>query len=242
MNVLVIDSPQQAVPPAEELKTYDIVLFSKSRFERENMDGSDKFGRTSTNVPADCRCPYIGSTRIKDCICLKTEDIYQSPLKQLHWLRIIIDEGHEFSSASSNAVMAASRLVTAERRWVVSGTPARDRLFGVEVDLTALADAEESIPVKYIMEDNLSYVRKVALEGRRAYRKEEEVNGAAKNIGVMASNFLQVRPWAESNNELKADWDEHIYRHEAFRGKTYSAFSSCLQRSLEALVVKVRFR
>jgi SNF2 family DNA or RNA helicase len=66
--------------------------------------------------------------------------LYSSPLKELHWLRVIIDEGHEFSSATSNAVLVAQKFVTADRRWVVSGTPARDRLFGVEVDLAADVD------------------------------------------------------------------------------------------------------
>lgn len=248
----MIDRPSQAVPPVSELMKYDIVLFSKSRFERENMDGSDKFGRTPTNVPAECKCPYIGSTRTKDCSCLKLDDLYQSPLKQLHWLRIIIDEGHEFSSSSSNAVMAAGRLVTAERRWVVSGTPARDRLFGVEVDLAALAEVDEmGSPDSARDEDSAStldgslasdasFIRQAALEKRKEYRKEEEVNGAAKNLGIIASNFLQVRPWAEFSTEGKAEWEDHIYRHESFRGKTYSSFSSCLRRSLETLVVKTR--
>jgi hypothetical protein len=37
-------------------------------------------------------------------------------------------------------VYVAEKLVTAERRWVVSGTPARDRLYGIEVDLASTAD------------------------------------------------------------------------------------------------------
>lgn len=248
LNVLVMDDSSKALPSPDDLVKYDIVLFSKPRFERENMDGSDRFGRTPTNVPAECRCPYIGATRTKDCICLKVDDLYQSPLKQLHWLRIIIDEGHEFSSSSSNAVMAAGRLVTADRRWVVSGTPARDRLFGVEVDLAALADVEELdfddsaslTTTDGSVTSDANLVRRAALEKRRRYRKEEEVNGAAKSVGIMASNFLQVRPWAEFSTESKADWDDHIYQHESFRGKTYSAFSLCLRRSLEALVVKTQ--
>lgn len=248
LNVLVMDDSSKALPAADDLMKYDIVLFSKTRFERENMDGSDKFGRTPTNVPAECRCPYIGASRTKDCTCLKIDDLYQSPLKQLHWLRIIIDEGHEFSSSSSNAVMAAGRLVTAERRWVVSGTPARDRLFGVEVDLAALADIDDLdfddntslTTTDGSVASDASLVRRAALEKRRKYRKDEEVNGAAKSVGIMASNFLQVRPWAEFSTESKADWDDHIYRHESFRGKTWTAFSTCLRRSLETLVVKTQ--
>lgn len=150
--------------------------------------------------------------------------------------------------------MAAGRLVTAQRRWIVSGTPARDRLFGVEVDLAALADVDE-LPSDFDMLDDTaslttadgslasdaSITRRAALEKRKAYSREEEKAGAAKSLGIMASNFLQVRPWAElDNTESKADWEEHIYRHESFRGKSHSAFSSCLRRTLEILVIKVR--
>ena len=249
LNLLVMDSPKQALPEAKELMKYDIVLFSKTRFEREIMDGSDKYGRTPTNVPAGCRCPYIGATRIRDCTCLKVDDIYSSPLKELHWLRIIIDEGHEFSSSSSNAVLVAEKLVTADRRWIVSGTPARDRLFGIEVDLAALAEAEglpgelfdpSASPTTTDSSSNLepNLVRQAALEKRKRYNRDEEITGAAKSIGVMASNFLKVRPWAESDDDRKAEWDDCIYRHESFRGRTYSAFSTCLRRTLETLVVK----
>ena len=183
--------------------------------------------------------------------------MYSSPLKQLHWLRIIIDEGHEFTSSSSNAVIVADRLVTAERRWIVSGTPAKERLFGVEIDLAALADAYEyraELP-QDIFDDtaslntadgslmsDASLTRLAVLDDQKPYNREYEVKGAARNVGIMASNFLKVRPWADSNAEEKADWAEHIYRHESFRDRTYSAFSSCLRRTLEALVVKVRQR
>ena len=186
---------------------------------------------------------------------MKIDDLYSSPLKQLHWLRIIIDEGHEFTSSSSNAVIVADRLVTAERRWIVSGTPAKERLFGVEIDLAALADAYEyraefaqdgfddaaslTTGDGSLMSD-ASLTRLAVLDGQKPYNRDYEVKGAARNVGIMASNFLKVRPWAESNAEGKAEWVDHIYRHESFRDKTYSAFSSCLRRTLEALVVKVR--
>jgi SNF2 family DNA or RNA helicase len=249
INLLVMDSPKQALPEAKELMKYDIVLFSKTRFEREIMDGSDKYGRTTTNVPAGCRCPYIGATRTRHCTCLKTNDIYSSPLKELHWLRIIIDEGHEFSSSSSNAVLVAEKLITAERRWIVSGTPAKDRLFGIEVDLAALAEAEglpgelfdpSASPTNSDSSSNIepSLVRQAALEKRKRYNRDEEITGAAKSIGIMASNFLKVRPWAEADDDRKVEWDDCIYRHESFRGRTYSAFSTCLRRTLETLVVK----
>jgi hypothetical protein len=185
------------------------------------------------------------------------DDLYSSPLKELHWLRIIIDEGHEFSSANSNAVVVAQKLVTADRRWVVSGTPARDRLFGVEVDLAADADFDDEYSA-YIEEeiagdspvtpstprssiDSGRSVRYAALQQRKAFNRQEESSGAAKSIGLLATHFLKARPWWAEDKDRRSDWDDHIYRHEIFRGRTYSGFSKCLRQTLQALVVKVRW-
>jgi hypothetical protein len=42
LKLLVVDSPRAELPSPAELRHYDVVLFSKSRFEREIRDGSDK--------------------------------------------------------------------------------------------------------------------------------------------------------------------------------------------------------
>ena len=99
LDVLVLKNPKDFLPPVEQLCNYDIILFSRKRFEREARQGQSD-----------------------------TEDIYVSALKLVHFLRIIIDEGHGFSSASTNAGLVAEKVVRAERRWIVSGTPAKDLL------------------------------------------------------------------------------------------------------------------
>lgn len=43
LHVLVMDKPTQALPDANGLMKYDVILFSKTRFQREIYDGSDKF-------------------------------------------------------------------------------------------------------------------------------------------------------------------------------------------------------
>jgi hypothetical protein len=110
------------LPAPTELMSFDVVLFTRPRFEQEILDGADEQGRRATaGVTRVCNCPYIGSTRIPNCNCIKSGAIYESPLQKLHWLRIIIDEGHSFSSSVSNAVLVAKQ-IQAERRWVVSGS------------------------------------------------------------------------------------------------------------------------
>ena len=99
--------------PLKNLLEYDIVLISHSRFSREE----EQIGAVSR-----CLCAYAGNTRIIDCTCPPPQN-YVSPLTSIHWLRLIVDEGHTMSSHNKAVRFAASLFV--ERRWVVSGTPSR---------------------------------------------------------------------------------------------------------------------
>ncbi|KAI4632171.1 uncharacterized protein J4E87_001642 [Alternaria ethzedia] len=215
------------LPAPTELMKFDVVLLTRNRFEQEIQDGQDEQGRRmGSGASRVCNCPYIGATRIPDCSCVDTDRVYDSPLKKIHWLRIIIDEGHSFSSSDSNAVLVAKQ-IQAERRWVVSGTPAKS-LVGVEVDMSTVDP--ETDPVLQ---------RELAIEKRKMFNDDPESAKAAKALGMLASHFLMVRPWCE-NSEGKLDWDEYVYRHEHQYKKTHSGFSSCFVRALEGLVVKTR--
>lgn len=204
LSVLVLDTPKSLLPPPTELASYDVVLFSRPRFEAENKN---------------------------------TDDLYESPLKHIHFLRIILDEGHSFASASTHAALAAEKLVRADRRWVVSGTPAKD-LLGVEVELGSMNDDTASSHQGY---------RHASLLRRKSYdASEEQRSGAVKALGMLASRFLGAQPWATSSAhrlqtlEHAASWDDYIYRHESDRGRTFTSFSTCLRRTLESLVIKTQ--
>lgn len=231
-NVLPVDEEYpidfvSELPPPTKLMKYHIVLFTRNRFEQEIQDGADEKGRRlGAGAPRSCNCPYIGSSNIPDCTC--KGQIYESPLKKVHWLRIIIDEGHSFSSSVSNAVLVAKQLQI-ERRWIVSGTPAND-LVGVEVDLAAHDDGTSDAKVS----------RELMIEQRKAFKLDDENTKAAKALGTLASHFLMVRPWTDSSSEGRLDWEDYIYRHENLHKKTYSGFSACFRRNLEGLVVKTR--
>ncbi|KAF2803530.1 uncharacterized protein BDZ99DRAFT_481954 [Mytilinidion resinicola] len=205
------------LPSSAMLRTYDIVLFSRPRFEQEIKDGEDRYGRRlHTGAPTICQCPYIGATRIPDCRCFKIDETYRSPLKELHWLRMIIDEGHNFASAKSNAVLIAGQ-IQAERRWVVSGTPAKD-LVGVDVELP-VTDEYES--------------RDAVMEKRRQFSESDDTKSAVKSLRDLAKHFLKVQPWAD------CDWDDYVYRHEkTSKKKTYTCFSACMKQTLGGLVIK----
>ncbi|KAK5015686.1 hypothetical protein LTR16_003296 [Cryomyces antarcticus] len=215
LRILVMEDMRRALPSAEVLRNYDVILFSRTRFEHESRDGSDDEGRRLTSSPAIC-----------------SYDLYSSPLKQLHFLRIIIDEGHSFSSPNTNAARVADKLVRADYRWVVSGTPAKD-LLGVEMDLAAIEGTVEP--------QSMTSLRDLAVEQRKQFSLKEESSGAAKSLGLLASHFLKVRPWAGAGiGEKPAEWEEYIYRHEHLRRRTSSGFSLCFRNTLEAMVVKTR--
>ena len=166
---------------------------------------------------------------------MRIDEIYHTPLKELHFLRIIIDEGHEFSSSSSNAVRVATTLVTAERRWIVSGTPAKERLFGVDIEM-ADTTVDTGLTNAVTKAGHLSN----ALADRMSFVRQEELNGASKSLGVLLSNFLRVRPWAGTEDEQKVEWEDFAFRHETFKGRTHTAFSQCMVSTLKALVLKTR--
>nr|POE56182.1 putative atp-dependent helicase c17a2.12 [Quercus suber] len=234
LRVLVMETKMDALPPPDVLRTYDVVLFSRQRFDSEAKDGHDTLGRVGNQRL--CRCPYIGATRTRDCTCVRVEDVYDSPLKYLHFKRLIVDEGHFFSNSGSNATLVANKLITVDHRWVVSGTPAKN-LFGVEVDTTLSTD--------------LKTTRDEIIHQRREFSKEDK-DGAIQSIASLIQHFLRVRPWAASFDRAKwndragwndrAEWNEHIFRHETLRGRSYSGFSRCLRRTLESIIIKTQFR
>ncbi|KAK8174110.1 P-loop containing nucleoside triphosphate hydrolase protein [Phyllosticta citrichinensis] len=228
LKVLIMDHNKKQLPPADELATFDVILFSRGRFEAEVRDGYDAQGRKSADykTPPVCSCPYVGSSRVRDCTCFRENEVYVSPLRHLHFLRIMIDEGHSFSSSNSNAVQVAQKLVHAERRWVISGTPAKDDLLSVEVDLASSQSTT--------MEEDMQILREAALERRKRFDGEES-NSAARTLGTLATHFLQVRPWSEG-----ADWIEHVYRHEHPKKRTLSAFSECMGKTLGQLLIKTQ--
>lgn len=73
LNILVMDDNHVALPHPETLRTFDIVLFSRHRFEYEDRDGADANGRRMSRYPVTCTCPYIGATRTRNCICLRPD-------------------------------------------------------------------------------------------------------------------------------------------------------------------------
>ncbi|KAI5195031.1 hypothetical protein E4T39_08394 [Aureobasidium subglaciale] len=217
LNILVMDDNRVVLPPAETLAMFDLVLFSRPRFEYEDRDGADRDGRP------------------------------------LHFLRIIIDEGHGMAAENTRIATVASKLVKASHQWVVSGTPAKD-LVGVEMDLVG-PTSHSGTPVPFddtnseygsgsgsSNNDAESLRRHTLLSQRKTFNAKDEKHGAVRSIGLLASNFLKIRPWCSGDDERAADWMDHFFRHEMLRPRTrtFSGFAKCLRRTLESVVIRTQ--
>ena len=225
LKVLCIESAEEVlVPSANELLPYDILLMSRQRFERELAPTETAKARRKPKGAAKggCNCSLD-----EDCHC-STRNDYQSPLKEIHFLRIIMDEGHEFSSSGrQGAAYWALQTLHVDRRWVVSGTPANG-LLGVEVG-TATYETSDSGNINGVTNGDV-------LESRRKESALSQERKDLEKLGLIVAGFLQVKPWANSKDEDPADWQKYIMPYKDGRRKVRS-----LKTLLESLVVRHRF-
>ncbi|KAI9839561.1 MAG: hypothetical protein M1819_002187 [Sarea resinae] len=242
LRVLVMDSPKKGLPPSEELAEYDVVLFSRTRFEREIRDGEDAKGRRAPlGKQLKCFCPYIPGTREKDCDCFRPEEVYNSPLKELHWLRLIVDEGHNFASSGSksHAVLVAADLQT-DSRWIISGTPTKG-LIGVEVELAANEHSKPDHEQSSNEVTNLSPARrKATLELRNNSDAWRQERSDVEKLGRLAIDFFKISPWVSSRRDgAPPAWNTYMYQsYRDTKDHGFKGYSACLKRTLEGLIIR----
>ena len=211
LSVLIISSGYQALPPAAELMKYDVILMSRSRFEDEI---SPRPSKNALNHA--CQCHF------------STEECpihFPSPLLDIHFLRLIVDEGHNFiSSGRSNKATLSLKAVRVERKWIVSGTPSNSML-GLELDLTA----EESC--------SGDQERKIVILTRK--KSDIAVDQERKDIaglGRIVVDFLDLKPWANTKlHDDTASWQRFVMPSQIGVRKPIS-----LRNVLEGLVVRHR--
>lgn len=217
LKVLFIYRGEKLMPPLVELLSYDVILMSRKRFEQEfNINQPYPWPKKANGYPST-------SNRIPDHF---ENGRYHTPLKDLHFLRIIVDEGHDFASTGGkNMATAALHSLHVERRWIVSGTPTTG-LLGVEVGLATHETSEGEIAPRH--ESNQS-----ALDARREVMHQAQERSDLEKLGSIVVDFLRLSPWANSKGDDPASWTKLITPLGEVHRKPTS-----LRKLLESLVVR----
>lgn len=145
---------------------------------------------------------------------------------EVHFLRIIMDEGHEFSSSGQrNSTYWGLQKLCVDRKWIVSGTPASG-LLGVEVGTTTIETSPSATNDHHSTNSNL-------LEARRNESALIQERKDLEKLGVIVAGFLQMKPWANSKEHDPASWSKYIMPYSDGRRKVRS-----LKTLLDSLVVR----
>lgn len=206
LKVLILRTSADVTPSAEELLQYDIILFSRTRFEKE------------AGEPVNNRRSPSHSE-------------YHSPLKKFHWLRIIVDEGHNVAGhGHKTSTIHMLDQIHVERRWVVSGTPSYG-LYGLEISLAS--QETQSSDTESPDEIASSVLRSRRKTGNAI---DEELKDLDK-LRLIVVEFLDLKPWSNSRANDPANWTRYM-KPIGEDGKRRKAPS--LRATLQSLVVRHR--
>ncbi|KAG2779206.1 hypothetical protein PC129_g2409 [Phytophthora cactorum] len=121
LRVFVDPGVEHKLPFNIDLAEYDVVITSFSRLAREW-----RLHRPTSALEARMpdRYGFEGPQRYAD----GTLRGNVSSLLTVHWVRVIVDEGHKLGGQTPSDLMQLARLICAERRWVMTGTPTPNTL------------------------------------------------------------------------------------------------------------------
>ena len=175
-----------------------------------------------------CKC--LGQNR-SSCDCLQFDNAYHSPLRDLHFKRIITDEGHTIgnsrNTARTNAVIVVDFLQLSYR-WIVSGTPtpglygidAISNLDGFETDEDIDSNGQPGSP----------------RSGNDSDSSTEQERKDLEKLGNIATTYLKARPWTNSRKMNSASWSQYMMqpRH----GSRSRGNIDCLRSTLEGMIIR----
>ena len=159
------------------------------------------------NVGYTCTCTEFVTVRVPKCSCSGVKGI--SPLLQVRWKRLVRDEGHNAASQSTE-LNRFLRIISAERRWIISGTPTTNLLglsFGSSsepMDTTVTRNGSEtplSSSPSSTPDLDTSAETGEPTEGAppRYVNRFHSSRDDLRKLGVMLSDFLGVLPFANSD-------------------------------------------
>ncbi|MCJ1309063.1 hypothetical protein MMC25_002718 [Agyrium rufum] len=232
LHVLVVEGNIFPLPAAQDLLEYDLILIERSRFEKEiTYEGSptdwvEPSGSTLSTAQYQMRSS--AAVPFNGCSCAAYE-LPHTPLKCLHFLRLIVDEGHNFASGGKTQSVIAMQKLLVERRWIVSGTPGHG-LVGAEVDL-ATKEAKEIAPEPEMAMANYLKQRK---DNKAALAQETR---DLEKLGNIVVNFLGLQPWANQKGSMdQASWNYYVMPNQRVSCRD----SSTLRNIMESLFIRHR--
>lgn len=197
LNIFYVEDKKTPFPALKDVLQCDVLIMSKKRFEQE------------MNV------------RTASALSIKQEEII-SPLQKLHFLRLIVNEGHDFaSSASKNSSFFALQKLRVDRKWIVSGTPGRG-LIGAEMEQLKLA-----------MDGSLKEITEV-LRKRRVKLPGVGEEKELEHLGRIVTRFFGLQPWANTSGDDVANWKWYV------SNDTVAREPHSLRKVLQSLVVHHR--
>ena len=135
-----------------------------------------------------CACPVSGRTRIPDCTCNSFPQV--SPLFQIRWKRLVVDEGH-VHGAKNTRLGEVANLLSVERRWLVTGTPTTD-LLGLSFGSQSFEADNDQLDLQYPSDDG---------EDLRLSEEDPASNASRDDLGLRHLDENQCKPriWTSSD-------------------------------------------
>ncbi|KAF8447641.1 P-loop containing nucleoside triphosphate hydrolase protein [Boletus edulis BED1] len=133
-----------------------------------------------------CTCPCLAESRVPDCHCLG--DCNVTPLLQVRWKRLVIDEGHIAGNTAATINYFVQEL-SIQHKWIVTGTPTSN-LLGLQLGRTT---DEEDFDLVYPDSDSPEDMSSTQDEGHRDMRiwgSYDRQN--LRKLGTMIGDFLSV--------------------------------------------------
>ena len=208
------------LPLLEILLEYDVILLSKARFEDE-FDPRKSIKRRRNDEAGDEDDGLVCMCEKKRRACARHP--YSTVLGNIHFLRVIIDEALGFSKGLfGNKASSALASITAERKWLVSGTPSKG-LRGVEIDMAMHGNQEDAEDV----------FERQTLNDRRARPSMETEEEQVRQFGNIVTNFFHAKPWSKNGFAQRSLWSRYMIPDKYGKGKAGN-----LQTVVESLVVR----
>ncbi|KIP07791.1 hypothetical protein PHLGIDRAFT_35256, partial [Phlebiopsis gigantea 11061_1 CR5-6] len=184
------------LPSAQQLAFNDIVLISHARISRVEAMRGDPRGLYSWHGICSCPLGPNAKVRVPQCTCERLDNV--SPLLQIRWKRLIVDEGNNLCNANTH-LFSLLKGLSVESKWIVTGTPTTN-LMGLQHGTRELQypDDEDTTEAVHGPCTQQASASEDQLPAKRVWTRQDR--GDLNKLGTMISSFLEVPQFAGKQN------------------------------------------